>query len=327
MRKFLALLTLLFAGQAYAQISKAGQAGAKFLSLPYSVRGESMGGAFTAVGDDPSVIFYNPAGAALVTQKSLYFVAGNWWGSYVSGISYVTPTNRGNFSVFMSGVYVGGIEAYELTADAQIVYKGTIAYMASQLGFGYSAFLTDKFAFGVDVKLIYEGFGGYSTAYSVAIDAGTYYQVGFRDVVIASSFRHFGFDLKPSGTYTRYEYNNGVVENIVEYTSYKLPTVYNLGISGSLYSNAYSRLKGSVEIVHPVDNLEYYVVGLEYSILNMVFVRTGYKFYTNEAEAVNGANGLNFGLGIRYGKFALDYGYYMKGIMPPINQVSILYNF
>ncbi len=327
MRKFLALLTLFFAGQAYAQISKAGQAGAKFLSLPYSVRGESMGGAFTAVGDDPSVIFYNPAGAALITQKSLYFVAGNWWGSYVSGVSYVTPTKRGNLSVFMSGVYVGGIEAYELTADAQIIYKGTIAYMASQLGFGYSTFLTDKFAFGVDVKLIYEGFGGYSTAYSVAIDAGTYYHVGFRDVVIASSFRHFGFDLKPSGTYTRYEYNNGVVENIVEYTSYKLPTVFNLGISGSLYSNAYSRLKGSLEIVHPVDNLEYYVLGLEYSILNMVFLRAGYKFYTNEAEAVNGANGLNVGLGIRYGKFALDYGYYMKGIMPPINQVSILYNF
>ncbi len=310
-----------------AQTSKAGQAGAKFLSLPYSVRGESMGSAYVAMSDDPSSIFYNPAGVANISQKSLYALAGNWWGNYVYGLSYVLPTKRGNFAFFLSGVYVGGIEVYDVTPDAQIVYNGTVSYLASQLGAGYSIFLTDKFAFGINAKLIYEGFGGYTSAYSFSIDAGTYYMVGFRDLVIASSFRHFGFDMKPSGTYVRYEYDNGIVQNIVEYTSYKLPTIFNLGISGTIFSNAFSKLKASFEIIHPTDNIEAYALGFEYGFLNIAFLRFGYKFYANEREAVGEANGINLGIGVKYGKFSLDFGYYNKGIMPPVNQIAISYMF
>ena len=320
---FLISIISLIGAPVWAQVSKAGQAGAKFLSLSYSVRGASLGDAFSAVGNDPSVAFHNPAGIALISRNSLYLQGGLWWENYVTAVSYVKPTKRGNLYFMLSGIYVGGIDAYELTSDAQIISRGEISYLASQLGFGYATFLTDKFAFGVGAKLIYEGFGGYSTAYSVAIDAGTYYYTGFKDFVIASNFRHFGFDLKPTGTYVSYQYDNGLVDTVKSYTSYKLPTTYGIGLAGTIYKNAYGRLKVSFEITHPVDNLEYYSIGGEYVLMNMLYIRAGYRFYVNSEEAVNGANGINLGIGLKYGKFTLDYGYLNRGILPAVNLMAL----
>ncbi len=327
MRKALIFTAVLFAVPLFAQTSKAGQAGAKFLSLPYSVRGESMGGAFVSLVSDPSAVFYNPAGAALVDRSALYAMAGSWWGAYDYALSYSAPRKNGVLSIFLSGVYMGGIESYELTPSEEIVYKGEIAYLATQLGVGYATFLTDKFAVGMNAKLIYEGYGGYTTAYSFAIDAGTYYYTGFRDFVLGSSIRHFGFDAKLSGEYVRYEYTNELVETTVTYTAYKLPTTYSIGLSGTLYKNNISRLIGAVELFHPVDNLESYNFGLEYSILNMIFIRAGYKLYVKTREAVGDSNGFTLGLGLKYGKFTFDYGYYNKGIMPPINQIAFMMQF
>ena len=61
--------------------------------------------------------------------------------------------------------------------------------------------------------------------------------------------------------------------------------------------------------------------------MNIIFIRTGYRIYVNPDEAVNGANGVNFGLGINYGRIGLDYGFYNKGVLPPINQIAVHYKF
>ena len=312
----------------FAQASKAGQAGAKFLSLPYSVRGEAMSGVFIldAESPDPSIVFYNPAGTAVISDKTLYAMAGSWWaGGYIFGSVYNVPFKHGNLSFFISGLYVGGIESYSLIDS--IVYNGEIAYLATQLGVGYSTFLTDKFMVGGNLKILYEGYGGYTTAYSMAMDVGTYYYTGFRDFVIGSSIRHFGFDARLQGTYTRYDYTNELVDTTVPYSTYKLPTSFNISFFGTVYSNSISRLKLGIELNHPVDNIESYNIGLEYKILDMVAIRAGYRFYKDSREAVGGANGLTLGVGIKYGKFSVDYGYYNKGVLPPINQIGIVYKF
>ncbi len=313
----------------HAQTSKAGQAGATFLSLPYSVRGASMGNAFILSSDyqDPSLIFHNPAGMATISDKMLYAMSGNWMGTYPFAISYVSPAKNGVMGVFMSGIYVGGIESYGFDASDNIVYLGEISYLATQLGFGYATFLTDKFMVGGNLKLIYEGYGGYSMAYSLAMDVGTFYYTGYKDFTIGTSIKHFGFDAKLSGTYVRYQYTNAMTDTVVAYSSYKLPTVFGLAAFGTVYSNSISKLKAVLEMSHPVDNIESYNIGFEYSILNIVYVRGGYRFFRDSQEAVGGPAGFNLGFGILYGKFALDYAYLNRGLLPPANLVSITYKF
>lgn len=313
----------------HAQTSKAGQAGATFLSLPYSVRGASMGNAFILSSDypDPSLLFHNPAGMAVASGKMIYAMAGNWMGSYPFAVSYVSPAKNGVMGVFISGIYVGGIESYGFDENDNIIYLGEISYLATQMGFGYAAFLTDKFMVGGNLKLIYEGYGGYSMAYSIAMDVGTFYYTGYKDFTIGTSIKHFGFDARLSGTYTRYEYTNAMTDTVVSYSSYKLPTVFGLAAFGTIYSNSMSKLKVVLEMSHPVDNIESYNLGFEYSILNIVYVRGGYRFFRDNEEAVGGPSGFNLGFGILYGKFALDYAYLNRGVLPPANLVSITYRF
>ncbi len=324
--KRLVITLMFFLGILHAQSSKAGQAGAKFLSLPYSVKAEAMGGSNVAVSDASS-IFVNPASISNINMKTFYFISGYYWGILQFGTSYVVPTRRGNIGFFVGGVYVGGFEGYEVDINGNINSIGTFSYLGTQLGFGYSRYLTDKFALGGNVKLIYEGFGGYSNAYSAAIDIGTYYNTGYRDLVIAAVIRNFGFDLKPSGQFTRYIYEASLRDTVQSYSSYKLPTIFSFGMLTSILRSVYGKLILALQIDHPIDNLENYNIGFEYSLLDIIFVRTGYKIYQNVDESVAGANGINFGIGVRYGRFGLDYGFYNKGILPPINQISLSYSF
>jgi hypothetical protein len=308
-----------------AQISKAGQAGAKFLSLPYDVRSESMGDVGVSISSYSP--FVNPSIVSTLNLKTIYGLAGFFWGINNFAISYVVPSKRGNLGFWTSGVYVGGMEGYELDPNGNINSIGNFSYLATQLGFTFSRFLTDKFSFGISPKIIYEGFGGFSNAYSLALDVGTYYITGFKDLVIAASIRNFGFDMKPSGEYTRYLYEAGLVETTATYTSYRLPTIFSFGLSISILSSAYGKILLAYQLNHPTDNLESHNIGLEYSLMNIIFIRTGYKIYVNPDEAVNGANGVNFGLGINYGRIGLDYGFYNKGVLPPINQIAVHYKF
>ncbi len=323
-RLFITLMILM--GILHAQSSKAGQAGAKFLSLPYSVKGEAMGGSNVTISD-PSSIFVNPASISNVNKRAFYFISGYYWGILQFGTSYVIPTKQGNLGFFVGGVYVGGFEGYEVDPNGDIRSIGTFSYMGTQLGFGFSRYLTDKFAVGSNAKIIYEQFGGYSNAYSVALDVGTYYNTGYRDLVIAAVVRNFGFDLKPSGQFTKYVYEASLEDTIQNYSSYKLPAIFSFGMAMSVLRSAYGKIILALQIDHPIDNLENYNVGLEYSLLDIIFLRLGYKIYQNVNEAVAGANGINFGLGIKYGRFGLDYGFYNKGILPPINQLSLNYSF
>jgi len=309
-----------------AQTSKAGQAGAKFLSLPYNVKGEAMGGSYITVSDASS-IFTNPAGISNVNKRSFYAISGYYWGILQFGASYIIPTKRGNLGFFVGGVNISGFEGYEIDPNGNIISTGTFSYLGTQLGVGFSRYLTDKFAVGLNGKIIYEGFGGYSNAYSVALDVGTYYNTGFRDFVIGASIRHFGFDLKPTGQFIKYVYEASLEDTLQNYTAYKLPAIFSFGISGSILKSAYGKLLIALQIDHPIDNLENYNIGFEYSLMDIIFIRTGYKIYQNVDEAVAGANGITFGIGIRYGRFGVDYGFYNKGVLPPINQISLYYSF
>ncbi|MCS7245718.1 MAG: PorV/PorQ family protein [candidate division WOR-3 bacterium] len=310
----------------FAQSSKAGQAGAKFLSLPYNVRGESMGGSYVNISDASS-IFTNPAGVSNINRRSVYILSGYYWGILQFGASYIIPTKRGNVGFFIGGVNISGFEAYSVDLNGNIIYEGSFSYLGSQIGANFSRYLTDKFSIGINGKFIYEGFGGYSNAYSLALDVGTYYMTGFRDFVLGASIRHFGFDLKPSGEYTKYVYEASLDSSKQSYSAYKLPAIFSFGISGSILRSAYGKLSFALQIDHPVDNLENYNIGLEYSLIDILFIRTGYKIYQNVDEAVAGANGITFGLGVRYGRLGVDYGFYNKGILPPINQVALYYSF
>lgn len=50
-------------------VSKRGTVAAPFLTISQGARATAMGSAFVAIADDPSAVYWNPAGIARLDQK------------------------------------------------------------------------------------------------------------------------------------------------------------------------------------------------------------------------------------------------------------------
>jgi len=193
-----------------------GQAGMTFLQVGGSARGEAMGGAFIAVKGDPSTIFYNPAGMAHLPRFSVYANHTSWLAD-MSVNHFVAAFNPGPFTIGVSMVSMdyGQIEATEKADNpAGFVRLPSFSPSAYALGVFYAMPLIDRFNFGVQVKYVKQDLGtnrlytfigtpGWKNdkngndVYSdnevgaFAVDLGTQYITGFRNVTVNMSLRHF----------------------------------------------------------------------------------------------------------------------------------------
>ena len=67
------ITTQVFAQTYVADVSKKGTTAATFLSIPQGARAMGMGGAYVSVANDPSAMYWNPAGLTKVSGIGAYF--------------------------------------------------------------------------------------------------------------------------------------------------------------------------------------------------------------------------------------------------------------
>src|SRR5437867_5528229 len=95
----LGALTLLFAPPVHAQFSlgeqRAGTSSATFLKIGVGARATGLGEAFVAVANDPSAVYWNPAGLASVLHQEVLFSHVSWPAdvSY-EHVAWVVPSRR-----------------------------------------------------------------------------------------------------------------------------------------------------------------------------------------------------------------------------------------
>ncbi len=317
--KRLSLFLLLTASLGFAQFAKVGTAGAKFLSIGVSPRGMGMGEAYVAVANDPSAVFWNPAGIANTNGRQVYFGYTNWLvDTKVPSIVFIMPLDAySRIGVFVNGLYSDGFVETKLDPTGVTVTGEEFSYSALEGGVTYAKYFTDKFAAGVNVKAIYEDYGGYSNALGVAMDAGTYFNTGWKSLRIAMSLQHLGTEMKPKGTYKLYVLKGSSLETEErEFKSYNLPMIFRLGAAMELIENELHKLTLAFEATHPNDNLETYAIGAEYTLINKLSLRGGYCFNRDEG-------GLSFGVGVKTSNITLDYSFSDFGELPDIHRIGI----
>jgi hypothetical protein len=159
--------------------------GAAFLDNGLGVRAQGMGGAFAAVADDASAVFWNPAGLARARGADV-LTSGQWLSLDRKQYSVSASTNsRGGLGFGFALIYAGVDDLKARTGSGDIF--GEIDDSENAVFFAVGLPLIGDLAAGAAVKLIRQtlevvpDFGastGASTANGRAVDLGLQYRIG-----------------------------------------------------------------------------------------------------------------------------------------------------
>ncbi|RMF66256.1 MAG: hypothetical protein D6743_06715, partial [Calditrichaeota bacterium] len=170
---------LLVATQADAGNEKRrGTAGALELLIPVGSRGTALGGNVAASITGVEAMFWNPAGVA-VSGASAEVMASHF--EYIAGINVDYAAVAAKFgSVGTFGLNVKTLDFGDIPVTTEAEPEGTGQTFNPTfvtIGFTYSKQLTDRIAFGTNIKLVTESIQN-SNATGAAFDFGLQYIAG-----------------------------------------------------------------------------------------------------------------------------------------------------
>ncbi|MFN8587707.1 MAG: PorV/PorQ family protein [Candidatus Eisenbacteria bacterium] len=319
---FAALLLTGAVATAHAQASlggqRAGTSSATFLRISIGARATGLGESFVAVANDPSAIFWNPAGLASLQRREAAFSHVDW----PADISYehftlVQPSQKlGGSVAFQVGLLSTDIE--ETTELMPFGTGRTFTYSDFLVGGAYARRWTDKLLVGAGLKYVHEDLGkdvGGPTTSAVLFDVGSIFYLGLGSVRIATALTNFGSELKPSGSWI-----SPYTGEKRSYDGYDPPLNFRYGLAFEPIENAKSRLTYSLEVNQPADNQRLLKMGAEWSYLRQFAVRSGYNF---QADALKFSAGAGFMADLGQKRVNLDYAYTDGGPLGAVNRLSL----
>jgi hypothetical protein len=301
-----------------AGVTKTGTTAAKFLSMSIGPRAIGMGSAFTAISNDATAMYWNPAGLALLSENQFILsqtaMIADIRNNYI-GLA-IPMGETGTFGVNLTAVTMSD---EEVTTEFSPNGTGE-TYSAGMYAFGltYARQLYENFSIGFNLKYVREDIAN-SSAQGVALDIGTLFTTPFWGVVFSSSITNFGTKMQMQGSDLQTQYdpdplsegNNERLDVFYSTETFELPLRLQIGLARSFQIMEGQSFTLAVDAAHPNDNTEFVNVGGELALLNnMVFLRGGYKnlFMQDQEED------LSLGAGVRYDelgflKISVDYAF------------------
>jgi len=274
-----------------------------------------MGKAYTAVTNDISSVYWNPAGLALTDKNQILFSHTEW----IADIKheYVAAsrlTSLGSFAVSFSLLHMDYMDITDEETFGPTGETFTCYDMAA--GLTYSNAFTDKFSFGITAKYLRESLFEYSVD-GMSVDFGSIYNTGWRNLTVGMALTNFGPDLQyeidkdNDGQYDEDPFDlidndgDGQIDEDRPEIPFKIPMNFSLGISADLFAKDNHSVIGAFQLDSCVDRVETYNLGLEYKI-STFSLRTGYQF---EYDAAGFSAGFGWRVPTNFAIFNIDYSY------------------
>ncbi|HHM24252.1 MAG TPA: PorV/PorQ family protein [Bacteroidetes bacterium] len=261
---------------------------ASIFSKGVGSRQMALGGAVVAFPQDPSTIYWNPAGLEYLSQKSVtLFYANFLQGTSYNFVGFAYPTLYiGTFGIGVARVATGGIVRRGFLYESQ----GEFGYDESEFYLSYGKFIRDRLSVGANVKFERQVIDNYS-ALGFGLDVGAMYLLD-SDSPFLSNLRlglmiHNAYAprLKPGEVtdFVPHRIRVGIAKP-VSFSEGMTPMFVLLGVE-----------RGDRESLR-------YAAGLEYTYKDMGMLRLGFN-----------SDGLTFGAGTVFRQFQLDYAYAKLG--------------
>jgi len=307
---------------------KAGINGAAFLKVGVGAREVAMGSAVTALREEVTQMFWNPAGIALKGQTLQAVFSYDKWIAGIKHSALGVSYNLKDIGTIGLGVVAFGDN--DIPADRD-VYPGnptlqamqidqatssTYNYMDLAVQVSYARYVLDNLSIGATVKLINETIDDQSVS-AIAFDFGSVYNI-LGGWTIAARLNNLGGDLK------YYDYGAPI------------PLTFSIGTAVPVKTDVFNMLF-VFDVVKPQDGLQYFYVGSEFSLPDdLLAVRWGYKLnysgtrddMTNLKPSIQtSVEGISLGVGTKVTytgyTFRLDYAFTQMDLVSNVHRISL----
>jgi hypothetical protein len=320
-RGLLVLVTIFLAAPAFAQTPKVAQAGMTWLNMPIGPRAAGMGDAYVGVANDGSSFFWNPAGYAFTEGATLFANRTEWIADMsisAAAISY-DARRLGVIGFNITSVDWGTFRGTQRADnDAGYVETGDFSPTSAAIGLSYAYRISSEFGVGANVKYLHENLGSTrvgsfdgpedvtASMRLIAVDFGTLYYVGFRDLRLGVSLRNFSN------------------EKAYRTETFPLPMTLRFGTAMDVLSvfttTADHRITMAADFLHSRDYSERLNLGAEYGFRDLLFLRGGYKHNYDIGSFTVGA-GIQVELGGITGR--IDYSFLQTEFFDAVNMFSL----
>jgi outer membrane protein OmpA-like peptidoglycan-associated protein len=277
----LVLSELLFA----STVSNNGTAAADFLNIDAGARPAGMAGAFTAVADETSGMYSNPAGLGFVQSQELQTGYSLWLADiYYGYMGYSRPTKIGSFGLGLQYLSSAGMPKI-----VNGVASNDFTFADSAASLLYSRKLGETVSLGLNIKAVQSSID--TSALSTATG-----DLGF---MFRTREEGFSFGLSGANLF-------GTLGDE------KLPAAYRAGMAFKLFlpeqaTDILFTLEGGRVRGSP----DYCSAGIEHWGADILGLRVGYKYLLDDAhrDSFDPLAPWTGGISLRIGSFALDYAY------------------
>jgi len=167
-------------------------------------KGLGVGGAFTAIADDSSAVYYNPAGLVQLNQFTIFYTMDTQL-----QLSVLSPTIKLTWKVpALLGFVVPSSNSYKTTfsfaIDSPFQRKIPNEFAIYKFAPQFATEILENLAWGINVGLMYATYGNAHGPYGLG--------VGLQTGLIYSPYRelHFGINYASPFTITWNQYNDGM---------------------------------------------------------------------------------------------------------------------
>ncbi len=306
------------------------------LKIGIGARGLGLGRSFTAMGDDVTCMYANPAGLTSLKEWQVTSMSGKLLDEYnYQSVSGAIPTNFGTVGIGFVGANIGGAKPTTLDAFSRVIVDTSqpeMAYFNNVYVLSYASAINrflkwdpvKNMTFGINYKIFSVGLSGdgitKGSANGMELDAGVLYPV--------KEWLTLGLNaqnLLPYSSGGKLTYASGHAE--------AFPALVRLGGAVKVLGPV-NALKASdqkldllIDLEQQVSRKNYpfiYRAGIEWSPIGLLAIRLGLDQVVvaenNGTKAVAISN-FTAGLGLTYQKFRFDYAYYqMPGTANVANQ-------
>ncbi|MFZ0390230.1 MAG: PorV/PorQ family protein [Calditrichia bacterium] len=277
------------------------------MNLSYGVgaRALGMGRAYTAMVNDPTAVFWNPAGLERVPRMSFSLFHNQLFeGTNYDFAGFVYPTlTYGTAGIGYSRIGTGDIPA----VSGDNVYLGQMSYEESELYFSYAKRLPLRLIGGATVKVRRQQFSFINqSATGLGVDLGLMYFPGWQGGLL----QNIGFGLN---------YRNLVSPELkLGSENEQEPYHLALGLTKSFLIGTAGRMNLVFDYLQTPDQSGGLHAGTEYVFRDMGTVRLGFDNST-----------FSFGAGISYSIVDIDYALgsnISDSEFPPTHRFSLTFN-